>query len=223
MLSYEPSLRAIRDEIMSPAVPTDEMTLLLPGSGGRRSFWEPVAARLERGGQPVFFPWPGFGDAPAEPAIQSLDDLYTWFVARAPSTASNVVAQSMGGVLAMRFAIEHPNRVRRLVLVATSGGTRARFGIDWRAGFRAERANVPDWFERDETTLETRLGEVRAPTLLVFGDRDPIAPVAMGQHLQSLIRGAHLVVIPGGTHVLAEECPDEVARVIDAHLAAPGS
>jgi pimeloyl-ACP methyl ester carboxylesterase len=203
---------------MLPATSSDETTLLLPGSGGRRAFWGPVASRLTRGGRHEFFPWPGFGDAPPDPAIRSLDDLYAWFVARAPITTSNIVAQSMGGVLAMRFAIEHPHRVRRLVLVATSGGTRSRFGVDWRLGFRAERANVPDWFERDETSLDERLGEVRAPTLLVFGDSDPIAPVSMGAYLQSLIRGARLVVVPGGTHMMAEERPDEVAGAIDAHL-----
>jgi pimeloyl-ACP methyl ester carboxylesterase len=198
---------------------SEETTLLLPGAGGRRAFWEPVAARLRHGGRPVFFAWPGFGDAPSEPAIQSLDDLYAWFAARAPTSPSNVVAQSMGGVLAMRFAIDHPQRVRRLVLVATSGGTRLRFGIDWRLGFRAEKALVPDWFERDRTELDARLGEVRAPTLLLFGDADPIAPVAMGEHLKSLLYDARLVVIEGGTHMIAEERASDVARAIDEHFA----
>jgi pimeloyl-ACP methyl ester carboxylesterase len=166
----------------------------------------------------LFFPWPGFGDAPADPAIRSLDDLYDWFVQRVPDGASNLVAQSMGGVLAMRFAIERPDRVRRLVLVATSGGTRTRFGVDWRAGFRAENAIVPDWFERDRTELDERLGAIWAPTLLLFGDKDPIAPVAMGEHLRSLLRHARLRIVKGGTHVFAEEQPDEVARAVDEHL-----
>lgn len=195
-----------------------EGTLFLPGSGGRRAFWEPVAARLTQGGPRLFFPWPGFGDAPADPAIRSLDDLYDWFVQRVPDGASNLVAQSMGGVLAMRFAIEHPERVRRLVLVATSGGTRARFGVDWRAGFRAENASVPDWFERDRTALDERLGAICAPTLLLFGDKDPIAPAATGEHLRSLLRHARLRIVKGESHVFAEEQPDEVARAVDEHL-----
>lgn len=195
--------------------------MFLPGSGGRRAFWEPVAARLaRREGRHLFYPWPGFGDAPDDRTIGSLDHLFAWLVARIPAEPSDVVAQSMGGVLAMRLAIEYPERVRRLVLVATSGGTRARFGVDWRAGFRAEHADVPDWFERDETALDDRLGEVRAPTLLVFGDDDPTAPVAMGEYLASRLGSiARLTVIKGGTHTLGEERPDEVARLIDAHLA----
>jgi poly(3-hydroxyoctanoate) depolymerase len=200
------------------AIAAPEPTLFLHGAGGRRAFWEPVAARIRPRAPHQFFPWPGFGDAPADPAIRSLDDLFAWFVAQAPKAPSNVVAQSMGGVVAMRFAIEYPDRVRRLVLVATSGGTRSRFGVDWRTGFRAERANVPDWFERDDTQLDARLTEIRAPTLLIFGDNDPIAPVAMGEHLRSLLRDAHLLVVAGGTHMLGEERSDEVARAISEHF-----
>jgi poly(3-hydroxyoctanoate) depolymerase len=196
-----------------------ERTLLLPGSGGRRGFWTPVAARLAGKMAPVFFAWHGFGDEPADPHIRSLDDLFDWFVARAPAGPANVVAQSMGGVLAMRLAIEHPGRVRRLVLVTTSGGSRRRFGIDWRPGFRAQHTHVPDWFERDRTDLEDRLDEVRAPTLLVFGDADPIAPVAFGEHLRSRLGDAKLTVIAGGSHALAQERADELARAIDEHLA----
>ncbi len=200
--------------------PSETATLFLPGSGGRRAFWEPVAVRLRHADRPLFFPWPGFGDAPPDPGIQSLDDLFAWFLAHAPEAPSHVVAQSMGGVLALRFAIEYPHRVKRLVLVATSGGTRQRFGVDWRAGFRAERASVPDWFERDRTVLDAHLRSIQIPTLLLFGDDDPIAPPTMGEHLQASIPGSRLVVVPGGgSHVFAEERPDQVARAIDEHFA----
>ena len=57
----------------------------------------------------------------------------------------------MGGVLAARLAVEKPERVSRLVLTATSGGVDvARLGgAEWRAGYRAARPEVPDWFETD--------------------------------------------------------------------------
>jgi len=204
---------------LSTAAPTSRTTLFLPGAGGRGAFWGPVAARLRHAGAPVLFSRSGFGEAPPAAGIRSLDDLYTWFLARAPAGACVVIAQSMGGVLAMRFAVEHPERVSHLVLVATSGGTRRRFGVDWRPGYRAERASVPDWFERDATELDVRLGEVRAPTLLIFSDADPIAPVAMGEHLLGWMPHGRLLVIRGGTHVFAEERPDEVARAIDELIA----
>jgi pimeloyl-ACP methyl ester carboxylesterase len=204
---------------MQTHAPHDGPTLFLPGAGGRRAFWEPVASRLAHGHPHLFFPWPGFGDASPVPSIGSLDDLYAWWLTQIPAGAVNVVAQSMGCVLAMRFAIEQPARVRRLVLTGGSGGTRARLGVDWRPAYRAEMANVPDWFEKDRTELDERLGAIRAPTLLLYGSADPIAPVAMGEHLRARIAGARLVVIEGGSHAFAEERAEEVARVIEAHLA----
>lgn len=198
----------------------EPVTLFLPGAGGRRAFWQPVATRLRNAPRLVLFAWPGFGDEPPAPEIRSLDDLYQWFVAAIPDGPVHVVAQSMGGILGMRLSIEQPARVERLVLVTTSGGSKvARSGMDWRAGFREERSDVPDWFENDRTDLDDRLGEVIAPTLLIFGDADPIAPVSIGEHLARRIHPSRLLVIAGGTHMLGEERAAEVAVAIDEHLA----
>ena len=46
-----------------------------------------------------------------------------WVVERLPPESSHVIAQSMGGVLAARLAVEKPDRVARLVVVP--GGTHA--------------------------------------------------------------------------------------------------
>src|SRR5512140_1122721 len=114
--------------------------VFLPGGGGRSSFWAPVAARLRPLGPQSLVAWPGFGDEPADPGIHSLDDLYRWLLPRLPGGPLHVLAQSMGGVLGARLAIEEPQRVASLVLTATSGGVDvARLGgVDWRPGFRAE-------------------------------------------------------------------------------------
>ncbi len=130
------------------------------------------------------------------------------------------MAQSMGGVLAARLAIEHPERVERLVLVATSGGVDvARLGgIDWRAEYRAALPNVPSWFAEDRTQLTDRLGSIRAPTLLLWSDSDPVSPLAVADVLHAHLPSSRRVVIPGGTHSFAEERPVEVAAVIRSHL-----
>jgi poly(3-hydroxyoctanoate) depolymerase len=194
--------------------------VFLPGAGGRATFWAPVAERLSDLGPAHRVGWPGFGGVPAEPAIVSLDDLYRWLLARLPEGPSHVVAQSMGGVLAARLAFEHPERVARLVLVATSGGVDvARLGgIDWRPEYRASLPDVPAWFIDDRTDLTARLGAIRAPTLLLWSDADPVSPLAVGRLLQEVIPGARLEVVRGATHAFAEERPDEVAALVRAHL-----
>jgi pimeloyl-ACP methyl ester carboxylesterase len=126
----------------------------------------------------------------------------------------------MGGVLAARLAVEHPERVKRLVLVATSGGVDVRRlgAAEWRHEYRALLPNVPSWFVDDRTDLTDRLAAIHAPTLLLWSDSDPISPQAVAHFLAERIAGARIATVTGGTHTFASERPDEVASIIRSHL-----
>jgi poly(3-hydroxyoctanoate) depolymerase len=192
----------------------------LPGAGGRASFWRPVADRLAPLGRRRLLGYPGFAEEPADPAVRSLDDLLAWLLARLPRERCHLVAQSMGGVLAVRLALEAPARVASLVLAATSGGVDVAGlgGADWRPDYRRELPEVPDWFEVDRTDLTARLGELSVPALFLHSDADPICPPAVARLLCSRIPGARAACVPGGSHMFAEERPDEVAAAIREHL-----
>jgi len=69
----------------------------------------------------VFFAWPGLGAEAPEPGIDSIDDLTAW-VANVITEPVSIVAQSMGGFIAIKLALAFPNSVRCLVLAVTSGG-----------------------------------------------------------------------------------------------------
>jgi pimeloyl-ACP methyl ester carboxylesterase len=195
--------------------------VFLPGAGGSASFWRPVVDRLADLGSAHLLGYPGFGGVPPDPRIRSLDDLFGWLLERLPAGASDVIAQSMGGVLAAPLAVERPERVARLVLVATSGGVDvARLGAaEWRDEYRAALPDVPTWFADDRTDLTDRLAEIRAPTLLVWSDADPISPPSIARFLATRIAGARVVTVAGGTHTFARERPDEVAAIVRSHLA----
>ncbi len=97
----------------------------------------------------------------------------------------------------------------------------ARLGaMDWRPEYRRELPGVPRWFVEDRTDLTDRLHEIRAPTLLLWSDGDPVSPLAVGELLSERISGALLEVIAGGTHAFAHDQPDEVARAIRRFLVA---
>lgn len=194
--------------------------VFLPGANGRRAFWRPVADRLTHLGPAHLVGYPGFGDEPPVPGIRDVDDLYRWLLTRLPSGPFALAAQSMGGALATRLAIELPDRVTRLVLTATSGGIDVAMlgGTDWRAGFRAARPEVPGWFELDRTDLTDRLGAIQAPTLLVWSDADPISPLAVSEMLLARIPRARRAIVRGGTHTFASERADEVAALLRGFL-----
>jgi pimeloyl-ACP methyl ester carboxylesterase len=193
--------------------------LFLPGAGGAAAFWHPVGARLPAACEPVYLSWPGLGDEPPDPRVRGFDDLVALVEAELTEPC-DVVAQSMGGIVAVRLALRHPDKVRGLVLVATSGGVDVgRFGAaDWRDEYRREFPRASAWVMAERPDHTNEIGRIAAPALLLWGDSDPISPVAVGEHLASLLPNATLRVIPGGTHGMAAERPDDVAPLIAAHL-----
>jgi poly(3-hydroxyoctanoate) depolymerase len=191
----------------------------LPGASGLWTTWEPIAAVLASRREPLLFDYPGLGESAENPDLHSLSELARWIADALPERC-DLVALSMGSALALRLAIEHAERIRRLVLVTPCGGVNAlSFGaLDWRDSFRARRPDAPTWFLDDQSELSARLGEILAPTLVVMGDGDLIAPPAIGEFLSKQIPSARLEIIPDATHDLEEEHPAFLASLIEAHL-----
>ena len=194
-------------------------TLFLPGASGSATFWRPVAHAAGLDG--VFLSWPGLGAEPADASVNGIDDL----VALAASHVTepvNIVAQSMGGVVAIRLALMFPDLVRRLVLAVTSGGVPVADlgGSDWRDDYYAAFPTAAAWIANPVPDLSTAMQSIEAPTLLLWGDADPISPVAVGDRLASLIPNARLHVFAGADHDLAQTHPEAVGREVRDHLAA---
>ena len=193
--------------------------LFLPGAGGSPQFWKPVAEALPATWPKEHFGWPGLGAQPHDSAIRGVDDLKRLVTARMDQPV-DLVAQSMGGVIAARIALEHPELVRRLVLCVTSGGVdMAGLGAsDWRADYRRSFPKAAAWITDGGPTPPLQVEKIAAPTLLIWGDTDPISPVAVGRHLAERLPQARLEIVPGGDHDVASTHADLVARLIARHL-----
>ncbi|MBI1750917.1 MAG: alpha/beta hydrolase [Acidobacteria bacterium] len=100
----------------------------------------------------------------------------------------------------MAPAMENPKlapRVRQLSMENTK---------DWMSNPLLERRMKPPAVER--------LGEIRAPTLIVAGSRDVLNIQAIAGILQARVPGARTVVIPGAGHMVNMEKPEEFNRVV---------
>lgn len=199
--------------------PTPENLLFLPGASGNTQFWQPVAQALQTPIARQHMGWPGFGATPADPRIACLEHLAALALERIDRPTA-LVAQSMGGVVAVHMALERPQSISHLVLSVTSGGLdlSALGAEDWRAGFDSEHPELPRWFLDDRTDLSARLHELRMPVLLLWGGADPLSPVRVGERLAELIPDARLVVFPDAGHDLGHSHAQPVARLIDEHL-----
>jgi pimeloyl-ACP methyl ester carboxylesterase len=197
--------------------------VFLPGASGKRAFWQPVADRLGIADDALIFAWPGFGDEPPDPGILRLSDLAAFCIDHIDGRCS-LVAQSMGGVVALQIALQRPDLVERLVLCGTSGGVdMARFGAeDWRDSYVADYLpsleQAPRWFVDDRSDLTAGIASISIPTLLLWGAEDRISPPAVGEYLHTLLPDSRFVTVPGATHALATDQPEAVARYVAAFL-----
>jgi len=128
--------------------------ILLPGWGMNARVFDALASRLDADFDVRAFDLPGHGGR-AMLADNTLADWAADFASQLPVGAS-VLGWSLGGLVALRAALDHPARIARLVLLATT--PRFVAAADWPHGIRLD----------DLTTFGAALGEDAEATLLRF-------------------------------------------------------
>lgn len=197
--------------------------VFLPGASGELTFWQPVLQQLISSlnlneHQAKIVAYPEFGGQPTHPDIQSFEDLQDHVLDQI-NQPSIIIAQSMGGIFAVQAALQKPQYIQALVLVATSGGIDlSPFQVkDWREDYQ-QTFSVPDWFVKYHVSLDEQLNQIQCPVLLIWGDDDPISPLTVGQYLQQKMVCAEFEVIVGGQHDLAYRHAPIVAQLISQFI-----
>lgn len=193
--------------------------IFLPGASGSTTFWHPLIEKLPPHYQTKIIGYPSFGNMPESIEVKNFKDL-TSYVLDQINEESVIVAQSMGGIFAVAAALQKPQLVKGLVLIATSGGINLeRFNVqDWREAYRQTFLKYPDWFITTNANYEEFLSDINVETLLIWGDQDSVSPVEVGTYLNQLFKNSRLHVVKGGDHQLAEKYADEVAVQIKDYL-----
>jgi len=192
--------------------------IFLLGASGNTVFWQPVIQCLPQDYSTMVVAYPSFGGYPDDVDVQSFEGLQA-YVLNQIQQPSVVIAQSMGGIFAVQAALKKPEQVQALVLVATSGGIDlSSFQVaDWREDYQ-QSFTVPGWFVQHQSDLTDSLERIQCPVLLIWGDADPISPVAVGQFLHRQIPHAELHIVSQGQHDLAYVHAEHVAQLIQNFL-----
>ena len=200
--------------------PTTHITLI-PGAAGLSGFWHPIRRCLPANWEQHTLDLPGFGPVPANPALQSYDDLVDHIAGGLPRPGV-IAGQSMGGFLALQLALRHPALVSHLVLIVAAGGVdMARHGAkDWRSEYGPHAAN-PAWIFDPVPDLSKELHRIRVPVLLIWATRDPISPLSIAEQLQAQLPDARLLTFDTDDHWVARRFPEQTARAI-RELVEPG-
>jgi pimeloyl-ACP methyl ester carboxylesterase len=72
--------------------------------------------------------------------------------------------------------------------------------------------------ERDTDEVEPLYPRIAAPTFVLWGERDPWIPVERGRELARRIPGARLEILPHAGHLVQEDEPEELTRLLAGHL-----
>jgi 3-oxoadipate enol-lactonase len=237
--------------------------LLIHGLGYARWGWEPVVDALAGHHEVVLFDNRGIGESEAPPGPYSVAELARDAAAvlgAAGLERAHVLGTSLGGMVALQLALEHPACLDKLVLACTTpGGSGAAPMPEQTLRLMAEAPSLPadvalrrfveNAFGPDhdvavvdrimEHRLATaqpqaawmaqaaagagfdawdRVGEVRAPTLVLTGDADNVVDPRNSELLAQRIPDARLEVFAGAGHLFFWEHPQRFVDVVREFL-----
>ena len=198
--------------------------VFIHGTGHGAESWNGTVSRMESGGN-ILCPELG---AILDGKEASYTNLYSAFVEYCGRVEGplGLCGLSLGGVLALNYALDYPDRVGSLALIGTPHRVpKLAFAVQNlvfrfmpEAAFKGMAFGKRDTFALTNSLkgldLSGRAGEVRCPTLVVCGEKDSVNMKAARFFAQS-IRGAELRIIEGAGHVVDEEKPEALARALD--------
>jgi pimeloyl-ACP methyl ester carboxylesterase len=88
------------------------------------------------------------------------------------------------------------------------------------AGQRAFYHQIAQADERDTDEIEPLLGQITAPTLIIWGEADTWIPPDRGRELARRIPGARLELLPTAGHLVQEDSPAELTRLLGEFVGA---
>jgi pimeloyl-ACP methyl ester carboxylesterase len=216
--------------------------VLVHGLCGSSRWWTPTLALAQRY-RVYLVDLPGFGSLRhlgQQFALATASEWIRIWMNAVGLEQPSIVGHSMGAHIALRLAIDHPSRVRRLVIIAPAGivpvgSVLAHCGAFARAArltsrqflvtlardvFRAQPSAVRSAASAlGKQDLRAELPSVSMPTLVICGDRDPLVSLPLARLIARTIRSAQLVVLQSTGHIPMFENPIGVNQALTRFLA----
>ena len=189
---------------------------------------------------------PGFGRTPMAPEGTNIRTHVLYlerFLDVLGYPRVTLVGNSLGGWIATRFAVEHPERVERLYLLNSAGLRRenlhspyvedriaANRSLENMLGYSlpvpnfvldalVSNSQAPAYagFIRGydpREELDMVLADVQVPTTIIWGERDNLLPLICAHDFHKGIANSELVLLPRIGHMPQIQAPVKVAHII---------
>ncbi len=223
-----------------PGVPI----VLIHGLGSRGEDWAALIPQFAAKGFHVYAPdLLGYGRTD-HPDVDYSISLQAKFIADFMKAVgvptADVVGWSMGGWVAAKLSLDHPELVDRLVLYDSAGIYFGSFETNLftptdtaelarlTAMLQPDPPKIPEFAARDalrslepnywvirrtvnsmtsgRDLLDFRLHALRKPTLIVWGGKDTLIPLSVGESMHHLIEGSSFVVAEDCGHLAPVQC-----------------
>ncbi|OAN49000.1 alpha/beta hydrolase [Chloroflexus islandicus] len=215
------------------------------GCAGNLEQWTPQIAHLSGRYRVIAPDLRGHGRSEVVNSAYSLEE-FLWDLTQL-LTRLNVeepfilMAHSFGGPIAITFAASQPQRVSRLILIATGPEMHlnplheriVKLPVSLAMLERLRPIVMPKTYAPVKVIQKVLAGtlfrwdgravlpQVQTPTLIIAGQWDFIAPVAQARESQQLMPNARLEIVRYTRHLPHLERPDAVNRLIDRFLEGP--
>ncbi len=260
-----PAIRRNGAEIQYTVFGKGEDTLIfVPGLGAHSRIWGPFPKMFAETRRIITYDPRGFGKSTTADEELTLELMATDVKAvleDAGIEKTSLLGASMGALVCLRFALDYPGTVSKLVLV-TPTAIRSRYG-NWlleTLGLLSERlapeeyvrtlmplAFAPSFFEKgfgmikevskmlapNEREMEQtgrqlacmknidiggEISRIEAPTLIIAGERDVLAPIEAACKLAAKLRHSRLISLPDVGHSPFVEATEAVVNAIKKFL-----
>lgn len=223
-----------------------QAVVFIHGSGGSHQGWQKQLAALGKDFLTLAVDLPGHGLTGGKPcdSIEAYSEFMCSFAERLLGFPFFLAGHSMGGAVALDFALNYPEMLAGLILIGT--GSRLKVlpaflealregkipeGMEsflYREGtpqafLKTAREEIeaagPAVFYSDmkacnQFDVSGRLGEINTPALVVTGEKDVMTPVKYGQYLRDNLGNAVFEVVADAGHMPMLEQSDRLNALI---------
>ncbi len=224
--------------------------VLVHGAGGSSKSWSEQLAIFDGQYNAWAMNLPGHGKSEGS-LLSNINDMTKFindFIEALSLDKFVLVGHSMGGAIAQEFALQYPEQLRGLVLIAT--GARLKVSqeiLDTLAAGRMPFKDVNHLYgsstpdnKREEALREMNeltpdlywadfeacnkfdkvvsAEKITVTSLIMVGDEDVMTPLKYSQFLSSKLPNAQLSIIKGAGHMCMQEKPTEVTAEIERFI-----
>lgn len=202
--------------------------VLIHGSSNDWREWQMNLPILAREFRVYALDLPGFGlSESSEPlSLPWMSSFLNSFMHESGINKAHLIGHSLGGMIALAFALDFPERVGKVVLVNSAGlgelspagqlllsairGIKKALGKHKETKYR--KGSAEEWI------LVNRLKEVKQPVMLIWGEWDPYLSISHARLAQSLIPNCQLYPFRRCRHAPHRERPERFNNLVSQFL-----